>query len=115
MAEVDTRKKTLVLEIELPTFYADDIMDAIEYIPEECRAAEHEEILGTIGEVYYGLLTIEIAGEKDSELIRTPVLMRGARIEDRPPTPGENYSEALEHFTEKVNDRLRAYREWVDG
>jgi hypothetical protein len=33
-----------------------------------------------------------------------PVLMIGARVEDRPPEPEEKWKEAVDYFTEKVDE-----------
>lgn len=114
-----TARTTLVLEIELPTFYADDLRaddpDWQRWLRDtgtdpEDAAAVGQEILGNIGEVYHGLLTIEVSGEKDSEIIRTPVLMVGARAEDRPPEPDEKWKTALDHFEEKVDEEANEAR-----
>lgn len=105
--------KTLVLEIALPTFYAEDIAADSEQWQEWLRmvdvdaddpGAVGDEILRNIGEVYHGLLTIEVSGEKDSETIRTPVLMVGARVEDRPPEPEEEWKDTLDDFAERIDE-----------
>jgi len=99
------RRSTLVLEIELPAFYAESIhpddpdwqewLRMVDVDPTDA-AAVGQELLGNIGEVHNGLLTIEVAGEKDSEIMRVPVLMRGARVEDRPPTPEDQWRESVD-------------------
>lgn len=114
--------KTLVLEIELPTFYAEDL--ASENFREWVRTAggdpdnPHDfgqEVLHEIGEVYSGLLTIKVSGEKDSEIVRVPVLMRGARVEDRPPTPESQYKDMADRLAERVDERTLDYGRWSDG
>jgi len=105
-----SRRTALVLEVELPEFYAEDLraddpdwqrwLSDIGVDPSDAKAVG-EQILGNIGEVYSGLLTIEVSGEKDSEIVRTPVLMVGARAEDRPPS--EQYANA-EYLAERVDE-----------
>lgn len=98
----DQRQRTLLIEFELPTFYCDDLPELI---------AEHgwpdepvsDQILRDIGEIYGGLLTVEVMGEKDSEIERVPVIARAARIEDRPPTP-ESQHENMRWLAERVDE-----------
>lgn len=111
--ETPERRSALVLEIELPTFYAEDLradepswqdwLKDCEVAPDDHKAVG-EEILHNIGDVHYGLLTVEIAGEKDSTVERVPVLMVGARVEDRPPEPEERWKDVLDDWTENVVD-----------
>jgi len=107
------RRSTLILEIELPRFYADDIrpdnpdwqdwLKTVDVDPGDAEAVSRE-ILGNIGEIHQGLLTIEVSGEKDSEIMRVPVLMRGARVEDRPPTPEDQWRESLDWLGERADE-----------
>lgn len=104
------RRTALVLEIELPEFWAEDLrpddpdwqrwLADTETDPADPKAVG-EEILRNIGEVYSGLLTIEVSGEKDSEIVRTPVVMVGARAEDRAPT---RQTAAPAQLAEKVDE-----------
>lgn len=106
----DARRTALVLEVELPDFYAEDLraddpdwqewLRATDTDPADAQAVG-QEILHNIGEVYCGLLTIEISGDKDSEIVRTPVLMLSARVEDRPPTEDR---EGPKWLAEKVDE-----------
>lgn len=96
-------QRALVLEVELPNFYCDDLPELLaEYGTDEPLG---EQILREIGEVYHGLLTVVSSGPKgDSETIRTPVLMVGARVEERPPTPAERWQENLDDFAARIDE-----------
>jgi hypothetical protein len=114
--ETTERRTTLVLEVELPEFYAEDLrpddpnwqqwLELTGTDPADAEAVG-QEILGNIGEVFCGLLIIEVSGEKDSEIIRTPVLMVGARAEDRPPSDDLRNPE---HLAERVDEPVRELR-----
>lgn len=100
MADTKQRSAALILEIELPEFYAEDMradnpdwqrwLEMVDVDPAD-TAAVGQEILNNIGEVYSGLLTVRTVGEKSSEIVRTPVKMVGARVEDRPPADHEDH------------------------
>lgn len=97
---VDTRTAALVLEVELPDFFAEDMradnpdwqrwLRATQVDPNDA-AAVGREVLHNIGEVGCGLLTVKTIGEKSSEIVRTPVVMVGARVEDRRPVEHEDW------------------------
>jgi hypothetical protein len=109
--ETDERQTALILEIELPEFYAEDLrpdnaswqewLAMADVDPADVKAVG-QEILHNIGEVYCGLLTIEVSGEKDSEIVRLPVVMVGARVEDRPP---DMWTDGAQHLAEKIDER----------
>ncbi len=113
--------KTLVIEFELPTFYAEDLGEQLhEWMREFGMDPDDpemlgEEILHNIGDVHLGLLTVEVSGEKDSEIVRVPVIARGARVEDRKPTPERSYKESTDRLAERVDERIAEHGEWGDG
>lgn len=106
----DTRTAALILEVELPDYYAEDLrpdsenwqdwLKTVDVDPTDIEAVGRE-ILHNIGEVHCGLLTIEVSGEKDSEIVRVPVSMVGARVEDRPP---DTQTENAQHLAERVDE-----------
>lgn len=96
------QRRRLVIEFELPTFYADDVLEALEFIPEEFRENDSAEILEAIGGIRCGALTIEVAGEKDSDIVTVPVLARAARIEKRAPSRAEWLDAAVERLIEQA-------------
>lgn len=108
---------TLVLEIELPEFYAEDMrpdnaqwrswLEEMGTDPNDA-AAVTQEILNNIGEVYSGLLTVEVSGEKDSTIQRTPVNVIGARVEDREPP---EVSPNAQHLAERLDEDEEIRRE----
>lgn len=88
-----TRQHRLIVEAELPDFWVGDL---IEICREFGAAADGgplditrptEELLHEIGDVFDGLLTIEISGEKDSTVEHdVPILFRRAWVEAEPPS-----------------------------
>ena len=114
MADTATERRTaLILEVELPDFYAEDLrpddpdwqqwLSDMDVDPADAKAVG-DQILHNIGEVYSGLLTIETSGEKgDSDIVRTPVVMVGARVEDRPPT---EHTEGCDHLAAQVDEPI---------
>lgn len=96
-------KRKLVLEVELPTLYVDDIPEAIEEFggPD---ADVSEEILRDIGEVWSGLLVVRVIGEKDSVLQTVPLLVRSARIEDAPPPDRAEWGDGVDYLADECEE-----------
>jgi hypothetical protein len=88
--------KALILEIELPQMYVEDIPGAIaEMGPPSESGPPGEAILSCIGEPTFGSLTTPITGEKCGDIVTTPFLVLDARIEDRPPREPEWLDDAV--------------------
>lgn len=102
-ANSDNRKRTLVIEFELPTMHVDDMPELLAEFgfPGETSG---ENILRDIGEISTGLLTVEAMGEKDSEIVRVPVIALDARIEERPPTEEKTYKVTTDDLAYKVDE-----------
>lgn len=102
-------ERRLILEVELPEMYVDDLPEIIRDHGSS-ESSMSDEILSCIGEVSVGLLIVETCGEKDSEIVTVPALIRAAQIEDEPPTPREQWGDSIEHLAAKVDpdeeDRL---------
>ncbi len=85
----EPQKTRLIVEAELPSFYCDDLADlCAEYSwPTFDATQPTEDLLREIGEVRSGLLTVEISGEKDSDVAENlPILFRKAWVEQEPPS-----------------------------
>lgn len=97
----DEQRQRLVVEFELPTFYCDDVLGALEYIPKEFRADEGAEILAAIGMSSVCALTLQVAGEKCADIVTVPVLARTARIEAEPPTEVDDLEDMAADLVEQ--------------
>lgn len=102
-------KRRLILEVELPTMYIDDLPEIIrDHGSSESDMSD--EILNCIGEIGHGLLIVEVSGEKDSEIVTVPALVQAAKIENYPPTPRQQWGDSIEDLAWKVDpdeeDRL---------
>lgn len=92
--------KHLVFAIEVPAFYTEDID-----VEQERRdfyddsKSDSEIILGHCGEPNLVRLTMEVSGEKDSEVIDVLGEIREASLQD--PSPGVTY-ESLQEYADKL-------------
>lgn len=94
--------RRLVLEIELPEMNVDDLPEIIrDYGNSETSVSD--EILNCIGDVGNGFLIVEVSGDKDSEIVTVPAIIRSARIEEEPPTPRRQWGKNLEYLAEKID------------
>jgi len=103
MTAVDIKlARRLVLEVELPELNVDDLPEIIRDYGDSATSVS-DEILNCIGDISNGLLIVEVSGERDSEIVTVPALIRSARIEDEPPTPRRQWGENLEHLAGKID------------
>lgn len=108
--------RRLVLEIELPEINVDDLPEIIrDHGSPETSVSD--EILNCIGDISDGLLIVEVSGEKDSEIVTVPALVRAARIEEEPPTPRRQWGDSLEHLALKIDpdDEDKLPNLWLGG
>jgi hypothetical protein len=89
----EPRTHRLAVEAELPDFWVEDMIKL-------CREFGYstdgepldvtkptEELLHEVGDLFGGLLTVEVSGEKDSTIARdVPILFRRAWVETEPPS-----------------------------
>jgi hypothetical protein len=88
--------KHLVLAIEVPAFYTEDIdveQERREYF--DASTSDSEIVLGHMGQPNIVRLTMEVSGEKDSEIIDVLDDVREASLQ--PPTPGVTDDDLQEH------------------
>lgn len=107
------RKRRLIVEFELPSFYCDDLPEILtEYgDPDEPMG---EKILNEIS-VNVGALTVQIIGEKSGETVTVPAIARTARIEDEPPD-AEDLSDIVERLMADATEMAieKAHNEGYD-
>lgn len=86
------RTKTLLVEFDLPDFYAEDLPDSlIQWMREfgknpDDPAELGEEILRDSVRIGCSYLITEVEGEKDSDFVAIKVIPRSARVENRVPS-----------------------------
>ena len=88
--------KHLVLAIEIPAFYTKDIdveQERREYF--DASTSDSEIVLGHMGQPNIVRLTMEVSGEKDSEVIDVLGDVREASLQK--PTPGVTDDDLQEH------------------
>lgn len=104
------RTKRVVLEIEVPVIYAEDLTDCAEFAKEH-GTTESDEILNSLGELGVCRLRCEVAGEKDSDVIEVWGLITGAKVID---DPGVNDDEYLAELGSHRLLRDEKSCEWCD-
>jgi hypothetical protein len=88
--------KHLVLAIEIPAFYTKDIdfeQERREYF--DASTSDSEIVLGHMGQPNIVRLTMEVSGEKDSDVIDVLGEVREASLQQ--PTPGVTDDDLQEH------------------
>lgn len=97
------KRRTLIVEFALPTFYVDGAeAERIAAFAAEHEMDESEALLGDMGEIGFGLLTLELTGQKEGDIVTVPVMARSARIVDEPPREEAWFDTAREKLVDAV-------------